>query len=150
MGADRRALVLGAQRLARVVDQPQPVPLGDRAQLVELAGVAEHVDDDDPLRALGDRRLDRSRVEIERLRVDVREDRHAALEDEAVRRRDERDRRRDHLVPGLDARDVAEHVQPGRPTRNRGRVRRADALGEQLLEALDRRPERQPAGAQDL
>src|SRR5439155_676260 len=32
---DRRALVLGAERLTGIVDQPEPVPLGDRQQLLE-------------------------------------------------------------------------------------------------------------------
>ena len=92
MRADRPPLVLRSQRLARVVDQPEPVPVGDRAQLIELARVAEHVDDDDALRPLGDRGLDRGGIEVQRPRIDVREHGPAALEDEAVRRRDERDR----------------------------------------------------------
>ena len=50
--ADGRTLVLRAERLARVLDQREPVPLGDRAQLVELARVAEDVDRDDRLRPL--------------------------------------------------------------------------------------------------
>ena len=98
VGTDRAALVLGAERLGRVLDQRQAVPFADRAQLVELARVAEHVDGHDRLRPRGDRRVDRGRVEVQRRRVDVREHRRRALEDEAVRRGDERDRRRDHLV----------------------------------------------------
>src|SRR5262245_178307 len=148
--ADRRALVLRPERLTGVVDQPEPVPLRDRAQLVELARVAEHVDDDDPLCALRDRRLDRIRIEVQRPRVDIREDWDTSLDDEAVRRRDERDRGRDHLVARLHARDVAEQVQPGGAARHRSRIGRADALGDQLLEAIDRRTEREPARAQDL
>ena len=42
--AERPALVLGAERLARVLDEREPVPLADREQLVELARVAEDVD----------------------------------------------------------------------------------------------------------
>src|SRR5436190_2238772 len=71
MAADRCALVLGPQRLRGVLDQREPVPLAQRPQLVELAGIAEHVD-------------------------------------------------------------------------------RADALGDELLEVVDRRPERQPSRAQHL
>ena len=40
--------------------------------------------------------------------------------------------------------------KPGRAARHRGRVGRADPLGDQLLEAIDRRPEREPARAQDV
>ncbi len=150
MGADRPPLVLGAQSLAGVVDQPEPVPLGNRAQLVELAGIAEHVDRDDALRPFRDRGLDRGGIEVQRLRVDVGEHRPPALEDEAVRSGHEGDRRRDHLVPLLHAGDVAEHVQACGTARHRGGVRSADALGEQLLEPLDRRPQREPAGAENV
>src|SRR4029453_5581825 len=74
----------------------------------------------------------------------------APPEDEAVRRRAEGDRGCDPLVPRLHTGDVAEHVQPRRPARDRGRVRCADALGQQLLETLDRRPQREAARAQDV
>ena len=46
--ADDPALVLGAERLARVLDQDEAVPLGELAERVELARVAEDVDGDDP------------------------------------------------------------------------------------------------------
>ena len=59
--AERRALVPRAERLARVLDQGESVPLAEREQLVELAGVAEDVDRDDRLRARRDRGLDRGR-----------------------------------------------------------------------------------------
>ena len=47
--AERPALVAGAERLAGVLDEREPVPVADRPQLVELAGVAEDVDGDDRL-----------------------------------------------------------------------------------------------------
>ena len=56
--AERLALVPGAEGLARVLDEREPVPVADRAQLVELAGVAEDVDGDDRLRPRRDRGLD--------------------------------------------------------------------------------------------
>ena len=59
--AERLALVPGAERLARVLDEREPVPVADRAQLVELARVAEDVDGDDGLRPRRDRGLDRRR-----------------------------------------------------------------------------------------
>src|SRR5262249_48041904 len=116
----------------------------------ELARVAEHVDGDDRARAFGDRGLDRGRIHVQGDGVDVGEDRRRALEDEAVRRRDERQRRGDRLVAGPESRDVAEHVEPGRPAGDRRGVRRADALGRELLEPVDRRSERQPPRAQHL
>ena len=148
--AERRALVSRAERLAGVLDEREAVPFAELDQRVELARVAEDVDRDDRLRPLGDRRLDRGRVEVVRARVDVREHRRRALVDRAVRGRDERERRRDHLVAGADARQPHRKVQAGGAARDRGAVSRADGLGEQLLEARPGRPEREPAGAQRL
>ena len=102
--ADPAALVLRSERLAGVLDQHEAVLLAQLAQRVELAGIAEDVDRDDPLRPLGDRGLDGGRVEVHRPLVDVGEDRRRPLVDEAVGRGDERVRRRDHLVALLEAR----------------------------------------------
>src|SRR5439155_16963659 len=143
-------VVLGTERLGRVLDEHEPVPVRDRAHLVELARTAEHVDGDDSPRPVGDRRLDRCRVHVQRLRVDVREYRRCAFEDEAVRRGDEGQRRRDHLVARADPGNVTEHVQSRRPARDRSRVRRTHPFGKQLLEPLDPRPERQPPGPEPL
>src|SRR5207248_2004310 len=148
--AERRALVLGSDRLRRVLDQDQPASLAERAQLVELAGVAEHVDRDDGLRPLRDRRLDGGRVEVQRPRIDVGKDRRRALEDEAVGRRHEGDRRGDRLVSGAQSGDVAEQVQSRRAARDRRRIGRTHPLGDQLLEAVDRWPEGQVTRAQHL
>ena len=150
MRADRRAAVLGAERLARVVDQREPVPVGDRAQLVELARVAEDVDGDDRARTRRDRGLDRGGVEVERARIDVGEDWRGALVDRAVRRGDEGVRRGDHLVTRLDARQAHAEVQSGRTGGDRRDVGGADGLGEQLLEAGAHRAEREPPRPQHL
>ena len=120
------------------------MPVGDSAQLVELARVAEHVDRDDRLRALGDRGLDGTRIHVQRAGIDVCENGRPALENEAVRGGDERDRRRDHLVAGLNAGNSAQEVEPGRATRQGNRIRSADPLGDHLLEAIDHRAEREP------
>ena len=56
--AYRLALVLGAERLAGVVDQRQPVLVGDLLDRLELAGIAEDVDRQDRLRPGRDRRFD--------------------------------------------------------------------------------------------
>ena len=44
----------------------------------------------------------------------------------------------------------AQEMQARGRARDGGRVGRADPLGDHLLEALDRRPEREPAGAKHL
>ena len=136
------------ERLGGVLDQHQPVPVADRTELVQLAGVAEHVHCHDRLRALRDGRLDGGRVEVQRPRVDVREDRRRAFEDEAVGGGDERERRGDRLVSRPKPGDSCKEVQARGAARDRGRKGGADPLGDQLLEALDRRPEREPPGAQ--
>jgi hypothetical protein len=41
-------------------------------------------------------------------------------------------------------------MEPGGRTRDRRGVGRAHPLGDELLEAVDRRSERQPPGAEDL
>src|SRR5439155_20578315 len=64
--ADRAALVLGSERLRRVLDQHQCMPLADRPQLVELAGIAEHIDRHESFRPRRDGRLDRRRIELQR------------------------------------------------------------------------------------
>ena len=150
VGAEGSTAILRSERLAGVVDQRKPVPVGDGVQLVELARVAVDVDGDDRLRPLGHRGLDGGGIEIERPPVDVREDGSPALVEEAVRARGERVRRRDDLITRPDPGRDAEQMQAC-GARGDGRcVGGADALGQELLEAVDRRPEREPARAQHL
>ena len=47
--------------------------------------------------------------------------------------------------PGPSSAIRAQQVQPGGAARDRGDIRRADPLGQQLLEAVDRRSEREPS-----
>src|SRR6266550_255407 len=143
-------LVLGAERLGRVQDQSEAVALADGADLVQLARVTEHIHRDDRLRPLGDRCLQDSGVEIQRPRIDVGEDRRGALEDEAVRGGREGQRRGDRFVAGPEPGATREEVQARGAARDRDGVRRPDALGDELLEAVDRRAEREPPGAQHL
>ena len=113
-------------------------------------GIAVDVDGEHRFRAFGDGRLDRRRIEVQRPPVDVREDRRRAFVERAVRRGDERVRRRHHLVAGADPGSHAEEVEARRAARDRRRVRRVDRRRELLLEAVDRRPERQPPGPEHL
>src|SRR3970282_562990 len=111
--------------------QGETPPVADLTQSVELAREAEHVDSDDPTRAVRDRSLDSVRIEVPGMRVDVSEHRRRALEDEAVCRSHERERRRDYFVAGAEACDPAQEMKPGGPARDRGGERRAYTLGEQ-------------------
>ncbi len=124
--------------------------VAERLQIVQLARISEDVDRHDGLRPLGHGSLDRHGIDVQRAGVDVREHRRRALVDRAVGGRHERVGRRDHLVAGRDRGGDAQEVQAGGAARHRHRVRRADRRGELLLEAVDRRPERQPPGAQHV
>ncbi len=124
------------------------MPVADRAELVELARVPVDVDRDHGSRPLRDRSLDSRRIEVPRLRIEVGEDRRRALVERTVRGCDERVRRRDHLVSRPDPRGDGQVMQSGRAARDRGGVRRADDLGECLLEALDGGAEGQPSRAE--
>ncbi len=148
--ADRRASVLGPQRLAGVLDQDERVALAELSQRVELAGVAEDVDGHDRLRPLCDRRFDRARIEVQRLRIDVGEDGSSALVDEAVRGGDERVGRGDHLVARADPCESRTEVQPAGTAGDGGCVRGAHALCEQRLEARDRGPKRKVPGTKHV
>jgi hypothetical protein len=61
------------------------------------------VDRQEPRRALGQRRLDCRRVNVQRDRIDVGEHRLGALVEQAVGGRYEAERSRDHLVARLNA-----------------------------------------------
>jgi hypothetical protein len=148
--ADRPALVLGAERLGRVLDQVSPALRAERAQLVELARVAEHV--------TATTAFVRSVIA-----VSTRPDRGSAC---AGRRR-----RTPAVAPSkmkqfaLEANEIGDVIasSPGPSPR----CRRAGAgpavpletaatygaptrSADQLLEAVDRRPEREAPGAQHL
>ena len=116
--ADAAAAVLAADGLAGVLDDREAVLLGDRAERVHVARVAEHVHGQDGARARRDGRLDGRRVEHERLGIDVGEDGRRALVEHAVGRGHERDRRRHDLVALADAGRAHEQVQAGRAARD--------------------------------
>ena len=148
---DGRAVrVPRAERLAGVLDDPEPVPRRDLLERGHVGGVAEDVHRQQRPRALGHRGGRRLRVEVQRHRVDVREDRPRALVQRGIRRGDEREGARDDLVAALDADRAQREVQPGRPARDRARVRRADARGERPLELHHARPQRELPRAQHL
>jgi hypothetical protein len=68
------------------------VTVGDGAKLVELAGIAEHVDRDDATGAFGHRGFDSGRIHIQGHRIDVGEHGSGPFDDETVRGGYERQR----------------------------------------------------------
>ena len=122
--------------------------LGDRAERLHVARVAEHVHGQDPARARRDGRLDGRRVEHERLGIHVGEHGRRPLVEHHVGRGDERDRRRDDLVARTDAGRPHQQVQPGRAARDGDGVLAAAEGRELLLEVARVRAEPEDAGAQ--
>ena len=90
--------VNGAERLARVLDDPEPALAGEPLERRHVGGVAEDVHGQEARRPLGHRRRGGLRVEVQRAPVDVAEDRPRLLVQHGVRRRDEAERGRDDLV----------------------------------------------------
>ena len=123
----RRALVLRAERLARILDEREPVLLGDRAQRRRARTDSRRCR---PRRSPSSARSPPPRPPRDRgcsVRASMSANTGtAALVDEAVRARRERVRRRDHFVALADTGRDAQQVQPRRPRRDGRRVRRAD------------------------
>ena len=148
--ADRPALVLRADGARGVLDELEPVALGQRDEGVHVRRQPDLVHGHDRLRALGDRALGRRGVEVVGQRVDVGEDRRRAALPDGVGRGDEGQRRDDDLVAGADARDVEREVQRGGAVGRGHRVGRAHALGVGGLEGGDARALGDPAGGDGL
>ena len=146
--ADALAAALAADGLAGVLDDREPVLVGDRAERLHVARVAEDVHRQDPARARRDRRLDGRRVEHERVGIDVGEDGRRALVEHHVGRGHERDRRGHDLVARADARGAHEQVQAGGAARDGDGVLAAAEGRELLLEVARVGPEAEHAGAQ--
>ena len=94
--------VLGADRLGRILDDDQPMCLGERDHGIHVRHLAVQVHRNDgagPARHLG---RDLGRVQVVRRWIDVDEDRRRAHAGNRTRRREKRVRRRDDLVAGAD------------------------------------------------
>ena len=90
-----------ADGLGRVLDQREPVPLGQGQHRFHRRHLAEQVDHHDAPGARGDGRLDGVGRDVERGRVDVHEHRRAAGVVDGAGGGEEGERGRDHLVAGL-------------------------------------------------
>ena len=139
----------GPERLAGVLDEAEAALLGERLEGRDLGRVAEDVHRQETRGRLADRCLGGSGVDVERDRVDVAEDRLHVLEEQAVRRRDEAQRGGDDLVAG--AQPSARTARWSAACRSR-RPRRPQLRPRPRSPARSaaHRPEREPAGPQDL
>ena len=148
--ADHLALALSAKRLGAVLNDRQTVTIGDRANLLDLAGQSKDVDRDDRLGTRHNCCLDCGWVEIERDRIDFREPNIRSGLQHAVGRGDKRERRSDDLIAGTDASLDEAKMKTRCATRDRSRVFDTNPVGEGALEARPHRAERKHARAQHL
>ncbi len=139
--ADAPALVARAGGLGAVLDEWDPVLVGDRLELGEPSRRAEHVDDEDRRGPRGDLRLDVSGVQVERV-VDLGQDRRGAGVHDRRDRRHIREARDDHLVARADA-----EPEQGDPQGRRAAAAQAERVadpgepGHLLLDVVDLRRE---------
>jgi hypothetical protein len=146
--ADLDAPVDGAQRVRRVLDDPEAVPHRQRPQRGHVGRLAGEVHRDQRARGGRDPARDVGGVDAQRLGVDVGEDRARTAQLDDVGRRRPGEGRHDDLV----ARPQPERGHGQVQARGRGvhgdRLAHAEPLAESGLEALDLRPARDPARAQ--
>ncbi len=129
-----------------VLDQGNPALVRDRAESLDVGGVAEHVDGDDRLGPLGDEALDVRGVHQRLRRRDaVRQDGLAARYPPSVSVGHEGKGGRDHLIALPHACGETGHVEGGGGARDGYRVLRARVLAKGLLELERLRAHREPA-----
>jgi hypothetical protein len=118
--ADQRAvLVARADRLARILNDPQPARPCELLESGHVGGPAEDVHRQDPGGPLGHGGRGRFGRDVQRARVDVDEHRRRILVKQTVGRRDEAQRRGDDLVARLDAGGANRQVESGGSARHR-------------------------------
>ena len=141
-GADHLAVVGGAERVAAVFNQPQPVLVTQRLDLGQVEGVAQGVGEHDGLGLGGDGGFNEAGVDVVGLHVDVDEDRDGAELHDRVHGGRETRSHANHFITFLDGAlaqfrrgEGAEGDQVGRRARVDGdQVLDADELGQLTLE----------------
>src|SRR5690625_7780 len=86
-------------RLGRIFEEEETVPVRDRAQFFHHCHLTEEVDGYDRPRPLGDRCLDLLGIDIETLRFDIDEDGSATRIVDRAGCREEGEGNSDHLIP---------------------------------------------------
>lgn len=92
------AVVAAAQTVRVVLDDGDPMALGDREDHVHFTGDTAIVHDDNCLGPFRDGLFDEPLVDVQRVVPAVDEDRHSTTEHIRVSGRDERERRHDHFI----------------------------------------------------
>ena len=94
--------VFGADRLSAVLNDIQPVPVGDLHDRRHVRHLSVEMRRNDRARSRGDLRFEESRVQVERYGVDVDKHGRRAQPCDTPGAREERERRRNHLIAGTD------------------------------------------------
>ena len=135
--ADRVAVIAGADRLRRVLDDRDAARLrrlDDRRHVGRLAEQVHRHDRLGPRRDGRDRRVD---VDVERVGIDVDQHRRRADAHDAAGGGEERIGRRDDLVAGADVERHQRREQRVGARRQADRVRHAEVRAQLALEAFD-------------
>ena len=146
--ADGVSPVVGAQRVSGVLDQRETATGRDRAQRIEIDGLAGEVHRDYRPGARRDRTRHRLGLDVERSRVDIHEDRPGTHGEHHVARGGPRHGCGDHLVARADACRQQREVEARGAGRDGHGVACADGACECFLEAADARAAGEPARAQ--
>jgi hypothetical protein len=146
--ADGAIAGAGADRVRSVLDQRQPVRVGERPQGDRLARVPGVGNGDDGARARPGRRLSGGGRQPRLVQAgQLGEHRHRAALDDRGRGRGEGERRQDDLVAGPHPGGEQREVQRGGGARGRDGVAAGAQRREVVLERRHPRALRQPAGA---
>ena len=140
----------GADRLAGVLEDAEPVLAGQLLQLRHRRRPTENVDRQNPDRLLPHRLSGCPRIEVEGQRIDVAEHRPRPLVEQAVGRCDEAEGAGDHLVALAPAEAPHPEVKRRSTAGDCDRVLDPQPERELTLEALQHRAQRQAAGAKRL
>ena len=124
------AAPLLAVRVRAVLDERQPVPVGDRRQPIHVGHLLAQVHRHDGARARRDRGLDGIGVDRPALRLHVHYHRQRSRCDRSVGGGRERQRRHDHLVAPADPERLQRHLHRNRPVHHHDAVCRALVGGE--------------------
>ena len=149
--ADAAAAVHRSRRMARILDEQEAVPVGDRQQLVQIARDAGVVDGDDGLRSIGvtsDSTWAGSIPSVSsRTSANTHVGAHVA---HAVGARGKRHCGDDHFVARSDPGGQHGEMQRRSSVGYGNTMLGAHVLGKGMFEGVDRRTGRQPIPAEDL
>ncbi len=140
-GADPPSPKLSAMGLGRVLDQCQAVVLCDLRKPVHGGRLTVEVDRQNGFCALGDRRLDRDRIQVVRERVDIGEDRGGAGHGDRLSAGDEGEWGRDHLIARTDTQGAQHQLDRRRAGADSYGISRLAVGRKRLLECSHLRPQ---------